>query len=38
MQSIVGILNCLIGHNETNMRELYEQGICDVHVVVAVLV
>ena len=26
MQSIAGILNCLVSHKETNMKELYEQG------------
>ncbi|XP_052237565.1 serine/threonine-protein kinase ULK4-like isoform X3 [Dreissena polymorpha] len=29
MQSIAGILNCLVGHKETNMRDLYEQGLID---------
>ncbi|XP_052814405.1 serine/threonine-protein kinase ULK4-like isoform X2 [Mya arenaria] len=29
MQSIAGILNCLVGHKETNMKELYEQGLID---------
>jgi hypothetical protein len=26
MQSIAGIINCLVSHKETNMQELYEQG------------
>lgn len=29
MQSIAGILNCLVSHKETNMKELYEQGLID---------
>ena len=26
MQHLAGILNCLVSHKETNMRELYDQG------------
>lgn len=26
MQSIAGILNCLVAHKDTNMKDLYEQG------------
>ncbi|XP_071163636.1 serine/threonine-protein kinase ULK4-like isoform X2 [Mytilus edulis] len=29
MQSIAGIINCLVSHKETNMQELYEQGLID---------
>ncbi|KAJ8308456.1 LOW QUALITY PROTEIN: hypothetical protein KUTeg_013330 [Tegillarca granosa] len=29
MQSIAGILNCLVCHKDTNMRELYDQGLID---------
>ncbi|KAK3602625.1 hypothetical protein CHS0354_034209 [Potamilus streckersoni] len=29
MQSIAGILNVLISHKETNMKELYDQGLMD---------
>ncbi|XP_041374855.1 serine/threonine-protein kinase ULK4-like isoform X2 [Gigantopelta aegis] len=29
MQCIVGILNCLVSHRETNMQELYDQGLID---------
>lgn len=29
MQSIAGIINCLVSHKETNMQELYDQGLID---------
>ncbi|KAL5018665.1 hypothetical protein ScPMuIL_004387 [Solemya velum] len=29
MQSIAGILNCLVSHKETNMRDIYDQGLID---------
>nr|XP_034324271.1 serine/threonine-protein kinase ULK4 isoform X2 [Crassostrea gigas] len=29
MQSIAGILNCLVAHKDTNMKDLYEQGLID---------
>lgn len=29
VQSIAGILNCLVSHRETNMRDLYDQGLID---------
>ncbi|XP_048734641.2 serine/threonine-protein kinase ULK4-like isoform X2 [Ostrea edulis] len=29
MQSIAGILNCLVAHKDTNMKDLYDQGLID---------
>ncbi|XP_059156600.1 serine/threonine-protein kinase ULK4-like [Physella acuta] len=29
MQGVVAVLNCLVCHKETNMRELYDQGLID---------
>ncbi|GFR84606.1 serine/threonine-protein kinase ULK4 [Elysia marginata] len=29
MQGVVAVLGCLVGHKETNMRELYDQGLID---------
>ncbi|XP_067686194.1 serine/threonine-protein kinase ULK4-like isoform X2 [Haliotis asinina] len=29
MQSIVGILNCLLSHKDTDVKELYDQGLVD---------
>lgn len=26
MQAVVALLNCLVTHKETNMKDLYEQG------------
>ncbi|BFZ15632.1 hypothetical protein BsWGS_18671 [Bradybaena similaris] len=29
MQAVVALLNCLVTHKETNMKDLYEQGLID---------